>query len=245
MGRFVKDVELNQPIDVVSMVMEDYIYHNRFSRTDWNGEMVFYLKDAHGKDRYLKWSYAGGVFHVEAWLKGPFGNEMDLDGTGGGASRREYRQSMEALISELKREKAEKIAGGHVGSDPLHHQEDYESEHGAWQQDTKWQQDVEEQPGNAWQQDSAGMSGRRNANTNAAGLILGIFAIIFSAQMPVIGLVLAIWGLKKGQQRFAGAGRALKILCWVAIAETVMFLISWLMIGFGSFGWSSSIFSFL
>ena len=41
MGRYIRDVELNQPIDVVSMVMEDFIYHNRFTRADWNGEMVF------------------------------------------------------------------------------------------------------------------------------------------------------------------------------------------------------------
>ena len=36
MGRYSKDIQLEQPIDVVSMVMEDFVYHNRFSRTDWN-----------------------------------------------------------------------------------------------------------------------------------------------------------------------------------------------------------------
>lgn len=234
MGRYVRDVELNQPIDVVSMVMEDYIYHNRFSRTDWNGEMVFYLKDSHGRERYLKWSYAGGSFHVEAWLKGPLGNEMDLDGTGGGASRREYRQSMEALISDLKRQKAEKIAGGHVGSDPLHHHEDYENEHGTWQQDTRWQQKSDIQQSTDRKQAFTGMSGKKYANTNAAGITMGIFAILFSIQMPVIGLILAIWCLKKGQQRFAGESRVMKILCWIAIAEAVISFISWLMIGLSS-----------
>lgn len=42
MGRYVKDVQLDKPIDVVSMVMDDFVYHNQFSRTDWNGEMVYY-----------------------------------------------------------------------------------------------------------------------------------------------------------------------------------------------------------
>ena len=111
MGRYIKDIELNQPIDVVSLVMEDYIYHNHFSRTDWNGEMVFCLRDGHGGERYLKWSYAGGIFHVEAWLKGPFGKEMDLDGVGGGASRKEFRESMERLAGQLRHQQASAIAG--------------------------------------------------------------------------------------------------------------------------------------
>ena len=64
MGRYIKDIRLEQPIDVVSMVMDDFIYHNHFSRTDWNGEMVFFLKDRHNKERYLKWVYVDGQFHV-------------------------------------------------------------------------------------------------------------------------------------------------------------------------------------
>lgn len=70
MSRYINDVRLDQPIDVVSVLLEDFIYHNRFSRTDWNGEMVYRLKDSHGVERYMKWFYADGVFHVEAWLKG-------------------------------------------------------------------------------------------------------------------------------------------------------------------------------
>ena len=68
MSRYINDVRLDQPIDVVSVLLEDFIYHNRFSRTDWNGEMVYRLKDSHGVERYMKWFYADGVFHVEAWL---------------------------------------------------------------------------------------------------------------------------------------------------------------------------------
>lgn len=140
MGRYIRDIQLEQPIDLVSMVMDDFVYHNRFSRTDWNGEMVYYLKDGHGRERYMKWFYVDGVFHVEAWLKSPFGDEMDLDGVGGGASRKEYRKSMDELIETLKGQSASSIAGGHVGSDPLHHDSGHDGNHDTWRADTEWQQ---------------------------------------------------------------------------------------------------------
>ena len=91
MGRYIKDLELNQPIDTVSMIMDDFFYHNHFCRTDWNGEMVFGLEDERHVKWYMKWHYAEGIFHIEAWLQNAFGGEMDLDGVGGGSSRKEYR----------------------------------------------------------------------------------------------------------------------------------------------------------
>lgn len=139
MGRYIKDIELNQPIDVVSMVMDDYVYHERFGRTDWNGEMVYSMKDRHGRERYMKWHYTGGVFHVEAWLKGAFGGEMDLDGVGGGASRKEYHRSIEQLLKTLQLHHGGQLSGGHVGSDPLHHSEDHKKDHTQWKKDTNWQ----------------------------------------------------------------------------------------------------------
>ncbi|MCM1057276.1 MAG: hypothetical protein NC517_06695 [Firmicutes bacterium] len=147
MSRYIKDIQLEQPIDVVSIVMDDFIYHNHFSRTDWNGEMVFYLKDRHNKERYLKWVYVDGQFHVEAWLKNAMGGEMDLDGVGGGASRKEFRESIDGLIETLKKTAAGSLAGGHIGSDPLHHDGGNGADHDTWRQDTKWQQGVSEQSG--------------------------------------------------------------------------------------------------
>lgn len=153
MGRYIKDIRLEQPIDVVSMVMDDFIYHNHFSRTDWNGEMVFYLKDHHKKERYMKWVYVDGQFHVEAWLKNAMGGEMDLDGIGGGASRKEFRASLDGLLETLKKTAAGSLAGGHIGSDPLHHDGGHADNHDAWKQDTRWQQ------GSAGQAKSAGRQG--------------------------------------------------------------------------------------
>lgn len=163
MGRYIKDIRLEQPIDVVSMVMDDFIYHNHFSRTDWNGEMVFFLKDRHNKERYLKWVYVDGQFHVEAWLKNAMGGETDLDGVGGGASRKEFRASLDGLIETLKKTASGSLAGGHIGSDPLHHDSGYVDNHDAWKQDTRWQQDSTEQT------KSASRQGGQNRTPQPAG----------------------------------------------------------------------------
>ncbi|MDE5588661.1 MAG: hypothetical protein K2J60_05920 [Acetatifactor sp.] len=172
MGRYIKDIRLEQPIDVVSMVMDDFIYHNHFTRTDWNGEMVFYLKDSHKKERYLKWVYVDGQFHVEAWLKNAMGGETDLDGVGGGASRKEFRASIDGLIETLKKTAAGSLAGGHIGSDPLHHDSGYVDNHDAWKQDTRWQQGSAGQTKSPGQQggqvSGAGQQGAQN-RTQAAG----------------------------------------------------------------------------
>lgn len=152
MSRYIKDIRLEQPIDVVSMVMDDFIYHNRFTRTDWNGEMVFFLKDNHNKERYMKWTYVDGQFHVEAWLKTSLGGEMDLDGVGGGASRKEFRASMDRLIETLKKTAAGSLAGGHVGSDPIHHDNGHAANHDTWRADTQWQQGAASQTKSTTQQ---------------------------------------------------------------------------------------------
>lgn len=142
MSRYIKDIQLDQPIDTVSVVMEDFAYHNQFRRADWNGEMVYMTKDRHGRERYLKWSYVSGRFHVEAWLKSRFGGEMDLDGVGGGASREEYRKCMDDLVKTLSQQDSSRIAAGHMGSDPIHHDNGHGDNHGAWRADTKWQQET-------------------------------------------------------------------------------------------------------
>lgn len=120
MARHIEDVTLNQPIDVVSMVMEDYVYHHHFSRSDWQGEPVYQATDSHGKDWYMNYHYANGVFHMEAWLKGPFGDEMDLSGIGGGKSRQEFRESIDNLLQKL-RSHSGNAAAGHIGQDPVQH----------------------------------------------------------------------------------------------------------------------------
>ena len=167
MGRYIKDIQLEQPIDVVSMVMDDFIYHNHFTRTDWNGEMVFYLKDSHKKERYMKWVYVDGKFHVEAWLKNSLGGETDLDGVGGGASRKEFRKSIDGLIETLKKTTAGSLAGGHIGSDPLHHDSGYVDNHDRWKSDTQWQQGQGTQSQSMNRTQSAGQQSGQYRNQTA------------------------------------------------------------------------------
>lgn len=207
MGRYVKDIQLDKPIDVVSMVMDDFVYHNQFSRTDWNGEMVYYLKDRHGGDRYMKWSYAAGELHVEAWLKNPFGGEMDLDGVGG-ASRREYKKSMDELIRRLVNT-GDQLSSGHVGSDPLHHDNSHHvGRHMSARmagQETAGQRVTSQAtaaPGS-----SAGREG-----TGQVALFWAILAIMFAWSVPILGLIFAIVALRK-----QGESSRQVLVRWIAI----------------------------
>lgn len=234
MSRYINDVRLDQPIDVVSVLLEDFIYHNRFSRTDWNGEMVYWLKDSHGTERYMKWFYADGVFHVEAWLKGPFGREMDLDGLGGGAGRREFREALDGLIGRLKRQDAGALAGGHAGSDPLHHDGAHGSNHDVWRTDTAWQQGRDAErgrnmsgspvpaSGNGIPGSPVPNSGSRRQPTSDSGLILAVLALMFGWSFSVLGIILGALALKRSaESAHPGLVRALAILAFIFAAAQI------------------------
>lgn len=228
MSRYINDVRLDQPIDVVSMLLEDFIYHNRFSRTDWNGEMVYWRKDSHGTEQYMKWFYADGVFHVEAWLKGPLGREMDLDGVGGGAGRREFRRALEELIERLRRQDAASLAGGHAGSDPLHHDGAHGSNHDVWKADTAWQQghDTERRKsvsgGGPLSSPVGNSSGSRRQPGIDSALLMAIIALVFGWSFFVLGIVLGAIALKKsGESAHPGLVKALAILAFLSAAMQI------------------------
>lgn len=250
MGRYIRDIRLEQPIDVVSMVMDDFIYHNRFLRTDWNGEMVFSLKDRHGKDRYMKWYYVDGQFHVEAWLKNSFGGETDLKG--GGAARREFRTDIDRLIDTLKKTAAGSLAAGHVGSDPLHHDGRHTDNHDRWKEDTRWQQGSAAQPTVAGhkarpaQTASAGQkaarpaqaasvgqkagSARTTPSETSAAMIYAILALFLGGILPILGIIFIVLARKKAE--YSSNPGAVKILCIIAIVMMVFGFIINLCIGF-------------
>lgn len=207
MGRYVKDVQLDKPIDVVSMVMDDFVYHNQFSRTDWNGEMVYYLKDRHGGDRYMKWSYAAGELHVEAWLKNPFGGEMDLDGVGG-ASRREYKKSMDELIRRLVNT-GDQLSSGHVGSDPLHHDN---SHHVGRHMSARMAGQATAGQRVTSQATAAPGSSAGREGTGQVALFWAILAIMFAWSVPILGLIFAIVALRK-----QGESSRQVLVRWIAI----------------------------
>ncbi len=234
MSRYIRDIKLNQPIDVVSMIVEDYVYHNRFVRNDWNGEMVYYLKDKHGRERYLEWRYVDGTFHVEAWIKSRFGNELGLDNFGGGASKREFKRSLEQLIATLKRQSPHTIFSGHVGSDPLHHTNDYAAEHkmqregrqmsfGTMPSDNRSASDNRTFSGNGASADKTPSAGQKGSSSAA---VLAVFALAFSS-VPVLGFVFGVLALAMNKK---SGGKALKgvvkVLCILTIISSVLSLLA-------------------
>lgn len=101
MARYIQDAGINQPLDVVSEAMEQYLYRNCYIRTEWKDELVYMSADGDVKgNRYLIWSYMSGILHIEAWMKGSFGSEAGL--TGMGSKKRAYKESIDNLIEALR-----------------------------------------------------------------------------------------------------------------------------------------------
>lgn len=71
--------------------------------SDWKGEPAFRAGDpALEGYKYLKWGYMNGVLHLEAWMKGTFGGEWDLEGFAGSLQKKPYRESLEQLFGILQ-----------------------------------------------------------------------------------------------------------------------------------------------
>lgn len=202
MSRYIKDFTVEQPIDIVSMMVDDFVYHNQFRRTDWNGEMVYSSTDKYGTDRFFKWSYAGGVFHIEAWIKGLGGKEADLSGAYKAASRSEYAAEIEKLKNKIGYTTYEGFGGGHIGSDPIHDDEDHsdEANHQSWDADTVWQTAQTENPvtSNAFSEttesaaDNREVGGRVKRNMNVVAFYLSIMALTSAIKVNALNPFLLI-----------------------------------------------------
>lgn len=205
MGRYIQDVNINQPIDVVSMTMEDYIYHNRYIRTDWNGEPVYQCIDASGKDRYLKWSYVNGTLHLEAWIKGVFGEEADLNGIG--KEKKEYKDSIEKLIVKLRT---------HSGT--------YTQPKGAPEQPTytsSWM--------GSGRSFTSSYAPAGNPSTGGNTILYGILAIVFCFMSPIVGLIFAILGKSRYKAALRenpdnSTAKTGAILCKIALVVVIVML---------------------
>ena len=103
MARYVREVVLNKPGDFVQFIMDDYLQKNGFIMSDWKGEPAYRTGDAAIEGyKYLKWGYMNGVFHLEAWMKGTFGGEWNLDGFVGTLQKKPYKESLEQLLAVLQ-----------------------------------------------------------------------------------------------------------------------------------------------
>lgn len=102
MARYVRDLVLNKPDDFVQFMMNDFLRKNSFVMSDWKGEPAYRTGDAMMEGyKYLKWNYSGGIFHLEAWMKGTFGGEWNLDGFVGTLQKKPYKASLEQLFVAL------------------------------------------------------------------------------------------------------------------------------------------------
>ena len=102
MARYVRDLVLNKPDDFVQFMMNDFLQKNSFVMSNWKGEPAYRTGDAMMEGyKYLKWNYSGGIFHLEAWMKGTFGGEWNLDGFVGTLQKKPYKASLEQLFAAL------------------------------------------------------------------------------------------------------------------------------------------------
>lgn len=114
MAKYQKELVLNKPEEFIHFMMNDYLQKNQFTMSEWKGEPAYRAGDAMMEGfKYLNWSYANGTLHLEAWMKGTFGGEWDLDGFVGCMMKKPYKASLEQLFIALEQEIPEgKMAEG-------------------------------------------------------------------------------------------------------------------------------------
>ena len=99
MARYINNLLLNKPADFVAFMMNDYLQKNGFSMADYKGQPAYRAGDPMLEGyKFIIWGYDGSTLHVEAWLKGPFGGEMDFNGFVAALQKKPFRESLEQLF---------------------------------------------------------------------------------------------------------------------------------------------------
>lgn len=100
MARWTVDEPLGQPDDFVEFFMIDYLTKNGFKKTTRKGEEVWKAGDGIlVMARFLKYSYASGTLHLEAWI-GMF-RENALKGFVAAYPKKVYRDSLQEMLRLL------------------------------------------------------------------------------------------------------------------------------------------------
>ena len=100
MARWTVDEPLGQPADFVEFFINDYLTKNGFVKADRKGEEVW--KEGDGiltMARFVKYSYQGGILHLEAWV-GLF-KENPIKGFMGAYPKKVFRDSLEEMLRLL------------------------------------------------------------------------------------------------------------------------------------------------
>ena len=232
---------------MVSEIVENYLYRNRYYRTDWNGEPVYLCTDsAEGGHRYLKWSYVNGVVHIEAWMKGTFGGEDDLDG---GGKKKAYKDSLEQLIMQLQNPPRDEYSGTFSGSVQqtayTPPRNSYNAQQTAYtqpqnsQQPTytgQWMTGVKRVPAQNGYHPAGNATGSIPGNPNggiagnpdevSSAYNLALIALVLAFVFPFIGLILGAVGRQKCQAAMqndtTGKAKKGKTMCTVAIIVPIV-----------------------
>ena len=240
MARYIQDAGINQPLDVVSEAMEQYLYRNRYIRTEWKDELVYMSADGDVKgSRYLIWSYMSGILHIEAWMKGSFGNETGL--TGAGSKKRAYKESIDNLIEALRQPVKDEYTRSETVYRSSQPAQAYTPPLQPVQPYMPSVQQAQPYASPVAQQNTTGNYKPTQPNTfephvsdygeekeqkAGRGLAFGIAAIFTSFMIPIIGLIFGIMGLRFCNDGMGSSmenkARIGKVLCIVAIVWCVM-----------------------
>lgn len=202
MARFTQDIVLNKPDDFVYFIMNDYLQKNEFTMSNWKGEPAYQAGNAMVDGlRFLKWSYANGVLHLEAWLKGSMGGEWNLDGFVGCLMKKPYKESLMQLITVLQQ----------TIPSPQNMQGAPGAEAGADGKQVVHVQTVD------------------NHSAATMGLVLGILSIVF-CWLPLIAIILGCIGYSRARLGMcsskAGAAKAGKVCSMIGI---ILGIVLWAM----------------
>lgn len=218
MSRYIRSFQLDQPIDVVSIVVEDFVYHNRLRRADWNGEMVYSGALSTGTDIYFKWAYAGGVFRMEAWIRGLGGKEAGLEGGLKKADKREYKEKLDNLELEL-RNHCGHVSSGAIGFDPTNHEYD---EHEDMDEDAPYENSV----GYDYSYEEAGKQKPDMPNKELVTWIAIFLVLSFMGGPGIVGGILFyyMYKKKKGEVSQNSIAKVLKVY-FIFIFIGILFMI--------------------
>lgn len=187
MARYIQDIYLNQPDNVVFYIMNDFFLQTGFVLTDWKGEQIYFSGNPDQEGcRCLKWSYTNDMLHLEAWLKGRTeSDEWDLNSPEYDSQKAIYRQELEQLLLTLQR--------------PISQQSAYNTAINPTNTITPSQEKD--------YSNSAVVS-------FVFGIlsILTLFAPLFSIVFGIVGIVLSKDGRKSSQASLAKAGRICGII---------------------------------
>lgn len=197
MARYVKDIVLNKPDGFVQFIMDDFLQKNQFQPGQWKDEPAYCTGNSLVEGvRFLKWSYADGKFHLEAWIRGTMGGEWDLDGLAGVAMKKPYKNSLEQLFEVLQQD----IPAGNT-------------------QETQTASAANPTP------QPIKVKTVDNTGAATASLVLGILSIVIGLFWALIGVILGIIGITQAKMGSgsskAGMAKAGKITSIIGICIAV------------------------